>query len=493
MPDRDPLTSPGMAVSAREALETTMLVASMRVLEDFLRGVVKDAGEALDGSVLLAAGRKPPNPFAYTNVLKRWHTAVRAMGEERGDLADTRLTDLLLESNLASDAFEQSKQVLLQASTEGWTTYQTKRHLSKLLIPKEKKGVDDHSRYKTKIRRLARTAATSGYNYKALTDMDAAGFKSKKWVSMHDKLVRPTHAHADGQVQLLDAMFAVGSSLLMVPGDYNAPIGEIASCRCVIIGFGDRNPTEIRLFDGTPNPGPPSMSTIDAKKHSATWSSQDGKSSVPLVNFQDEQLAQMAQVLDRATSVFPDASKGLTGITRAYLGTRTKANYTAGKHQAIKVCWKIYTDPEQLDLSFDQGWWPRTALADRQESVIAHEVGHHVAMSVLTTEERFQLAHSLELSGTSFPVYVPAIPKAFNERNLQQWFYRSRPYILNAVSEYGTTDLEEMFAEMFAKATYGEAMPGRNPVLDAFKAIEKARAVSLQQQIAQRLGLGGTP
>jgi SPP1 gp7 family putative phage head morphogenesis protein len=54
----------------------------------------------------------------------------------------------------------------------------------------------------------------------------------KEWLAHHDERTRPHHRLADGQVKPIDQPYAVGTSLMMFPGDPTAPPGEVCNCRC---------------------------------------------------------------------------------------------------------------------------------------------------------------------------------------------------------------------------------------------------------------------
>lgn len=64
---------------------------------------------------------------------------------------------------------------------------------------------------------------------------------SKRWSTMLDDRVRPTHQAAEGQVRPANTPFSVGASLMMVPGDitFGAPIGERINCRCSAVYFAE--------------------------------------------------------------------------------------------------------------------------------------------------------------------------------------------------------------------------------------------------------------
>jgi len=84
--------------------------------------------------------------------------------------------------------------------------------------------------------RWLRTEATATQNSTSMAALAAAGYTSKRWISHHDKLVRPSHLAANGQTVPMSASFSVGSSSLLYPGDPMGSPGERENCRCVLVG-----------------------------------------------------------------------------------------------------------------------------------------------------------------------------------------------------------------------------------------------------------------
>ena len=95
--------------------------------------------------------------------------------------------------------------------------------------------------------RLVRTAYTAGSGHATVAKLRATGYTHKRWVATHDDRVRGRrpqdqhdHLHMDGQTVPVDQPFRDPRSgeLLMFPGDtrLGASLGEVANCRCTIIG-----------------------------------------------------------------------------------------------------------------------------------------------------------------------------------------------------------------------------------------------------------------
>ena len=243
MPDNPQATSPGSVVSFRAAVELTLSRVLESGTDEFIRGVIDDAGEALSSPVLVAAGGRKPDPFAFTNVMKRWYAAVREMAGSAAldglELSGAELVEILERSDLPSDLFEKVSDILRTARDESWTEYRTKRHLSKELIPKESSGWwSDRAAYRHSIRRTARTLSTQNASVRVSRELREQGFTHKRWVSVMDSRVRSTHAEANGQTVPLGESFSVGAYGLRYPGDPQGPDVEIQNCRCVIVGVG---------------------------------------------------------------------------------------------------------------------------------------------------------------------------------------------------------------------------------------------------------------
>jgi len=76
----------------------------------------------------------------------------------------------------------------------------------------------------------AHGAATYGSDQAAV----ATGLSlSKEWGTTEDRRAREDHIAADGQVRQMEEAFLVGGVRMMRPGDPNAPVEQIARCRCL--------------------------------------------------------------------------------------------------------------------------------------------------------------------------------------------------------------------------------------------------------------------
>ena len=229
---------PAVVSEWRDEIEDQYLDLAEPVLNDFLRRVRTLAEDALASPVLTAAGDRVPNPFAWTSVRSAWQAAIRDLirdGRGRRRLPQYATVQRILEdSGLPVAVYEDVRDLLKRAASEGWGERKTKIELGKMLGTSRRKG-EATTAYAARLRTLARTAATANAAHRTSTSDLARKRGRLRWVTVHDNRVRPTHVAADGQVQDIGTPFHVGNAHLLYPGDPAGPLKETANCRCILI------------------------------------------------------------------------------------------------------------------------------------------------------------------------------------------------------------------------------------------------------------------
>ena len=117
--------------------------------------------------------------------------------------------------------------ILRRAVEEGWSE-------SEIAAAIEEATSGEMADYRA--RRIARTETHTAANMGQFAAAEASPFKfTKEWLSTEDARTRADHAAANGQVVDLLDHFVVGGVEMMMPGDPQAPPGQIINCRCTML------------------------------------------------------------------------------------------------------------------------------------------------------------------------------------------------------------------------------------------------------------------
>lgn len=224
------LESGGEALVDRLALEAEYANLADPEVEQFLSDVQR---AALIGALSVVA------------IMALWSALVSRLAAKG---ASTTLTSYLADSPIPVTALAAAQFALSTAEGNGLTSNQTRKMVRSYLgLDGEKPGSmmtpDGGFSWRGSSQAATRTAATADFGNSMIAQLQAEGYTHKRWMTRYDSRVRETHVGADRQTVLLDEPFIVGGIPLRYPGDpMAADIGEVISCRCVIVGvrFGDR-------------------------------------------------------------------------------------------------------------------------------------------------------------------------------------------------------------------------------------------------------------
>lgn len=97
--------------------------------------------------------------------------------------------------------------------------------------------IDEYTgqKFNTSPESIARTELAGVQNMTAVEVFRQSGFTRKRWLTSRDGKVRPSHQAMEGVTVGMDEPFAVGSSLLMFPGDKSPYPEDWIQCRCAVV------------------------------------------------------------------------------------------------------------------------------------------------------------------------------------------------------------------------------------------------------------------
>lgn len=273
------LLSPGTLATARHDAELTLVTVLDSAVRQMLRDVRRDARQALDAPVLLAAGRLGrggkgssttggvpgvtwhpvgAEPFTLGKVMRRWGVVVEAVlgplarliGRDPEDVTaayDPYLVQAgvrLAASALPASIYDSVRAVLAASQAQQWDVYTTRARILDALtmdtpaVRQTPEGVEDAPgvSWSTQIARIARTQATAAVGHRTVRELATQGVPRKRWVAHHDDRTRLSHREADGQTVAVSQAFVVNGYSMMAPGDPTAPHSETENCRCIVVG-----------------------------------------------------------------------------------------------------------------------------------------------------------------------------------------------------------------------------------------------------------------
>lgn len=95
-----------------------------------------------------------------------------------------------------------------------------------------------------RIATIAQTVTNTAYESGQIIGFSEAGIKRKKWVSVRDGSVRPSHFEVDGDVVGINERFEVGNSMLLHPSDPAGPAHLVINCRCSMLPMEEEKPSD---------------------------------------------------------------------------------------------------------------------------------------------------------------------------------------------------------------------------------------------------------
>lgn len=116
----------------------------------------------------------------------------------------------------------------------------TLRHLNDGMLEENYYLSDDRGMY------VAEEESNSIHNYRRYREAKERSNTRKRWKTMKDQKVRPTHREVDDKVIGIDDLFTVGETQMRFPRDYEYAGDfpeEIAGCRCSVEYLGDDGKT----------------------------------------------------------------------------------------------------------------------------------------------------------------------------------------------------------------------------------------------------------
>lgn len=350
--------------------------------------------------------------------------------------------------------------------------------------------------------RAARTAVTGAQNA-GRTDSYAAaekmGVKTKRqWVATLDNRTRHEHGELDGQVVAVDEPFEVGGYSLMFPGDPSGPPHLIYNCRCRIkaVVEGHEQGGQRRARD--PETG---RNVLIENMSYAEWAGWKQEEKLPEITYaktrndaydllakevgfyevsksldyisEDVIVAQTNQLLklnqkfgaigeDFGGYIGAESSKKFTAVTRGSFSNATSQNlvfsFDSFSHGIDFVA-------QETEKSIKINWSMPALKENYSIYTVTHEYGHILENVVMS--KRIDLA-DYESKRRKLGTNIKALDKLKKETStkaakdifseITDIAKKNNPdfSLKSNISDYGKTNYQEAFAEIFANSQLGE-------------------------------------
>ena len=246
-----------------------------RVLRDLMLQMRKRIREAADGPWVKGVPSKPPRPgFRHiateAEIARLLDINAEAWGAEMLAALDPKITSLIIDSAVQAQGDLGGSALILSRTDPAVVSYMASKelvltNLTTNIIDEVQRAIvrilaSDETEYAslreaiwhtleqteaymngrlkglgTRAQLIARTETTGAANFGRLEQFKQEGVNSVQWFAQPS--ARETHASLNGKEVQSGEEFGYG---LRYPGDPNAPVGEIANCRCLLLPGKDR-------------------------------------------------------------------------------------------------------------------------------------------------------------------------------------------------------------------------------------------------------------
>jgi hypothetical protein len=347
-------------------------------------------------------------------------------------------------------------------------------------------------------RMVARTEVVSAANAGAVNRVGLMGTQAplfKQWLSTLDGRTRPSHVRADGRLVEKGERFRVGSAFLEYPGDPSGPPAEVINCRCTVL-FTDKLRGELDGVEGRQEGGvtgdvadldlddlPDQVTAVPdvypgglSQKQAEAWmlerhgSDEVGRRAIHLDGLGPRAANEVAETMHDLISRYPQVARRI----RAF-GASSKVTDTVNRGQSRwrmgRIHQRAYADASRqvqtirlsaakakrydeivasLARDVESGFHPPGT--GTVAAVMRHEFGHHLYWQAqdLTTD-RHLLNRELETAIQDAIERSTGLGPA--AQGSAEWAKARWSVMRTDVSQYATTNTDELMAESFAYVT----------------------------------------